>query len=174
MDASMSKISWEEYQQRVHSAEYQWTLVHGDFHPANILWRWPEERVSGDSSALGSSVLLDFEVVGVGSGAQDLAQYLISHACRADRQQHEEALLRDYYEHLTGASQAGNRVDAAKYSYEQCRRDYVEGGVCRWVWLLALLAAMCPDPMTQYFHDQVRDFMVDHEVTPENIAMPRV
>lgn len=131
-------------------------------------------------------MLLDFEVVGLGSGAQDLAQYLISHASRADRQQHEEALLRDYYEHLTGSAgtgaeagagagaTSGSAVSAERYSFEQCRRDYIAGGVGRWVWLLGLLANMCPDAMVQFFHDQVLHFMLDHGVTPENIEMPRV
>jgi thiamine kinase-like enzyme len=177
MDASFAKISWEVYQTQVQRPDYQWTLVHGDFHPANILWRWPQavdaaER--GNNSAdthLGSPVLLDFEVVGLGGGAQDLAQYLISHASRADRQQHEEALLRDYYDHLT---QSGSAVSTTNYSYEQCRRDFVTGGVCRWVWLLGLLANFCPDPMVQFFHDQVLHFMLDHNITPENIDMPRV
>lgn len=185
MDASISRISWSAYQQRVHSSDYFWTLVHGDFHPANILWRWPDAAQlrncgSNEHKEIGSPVLLDFEVVGLGSGAQDLAQYLISHACAADRRAHEEELLQDYYAHLTGTGSCANTgsgnsfVNPAEYSYEQCKKDYVEGGVCRWVWLLALLSGMCPDPLTQYFHDQVLDFLVDHNVTPENIAMPRV
>jgi hypothetical protein len=31
MEASMSKISWDDFQQRIQSSS--WTLVHGDFHP---------------------------------------------------------------------------------------------------------------------------------------------
>jgi thiamine kinase-like enzyme len=173
MDASFAKISWEAYQAQVQGADYQWTLVHGDFHPANILWRWPTGNASGETPAqsLGSPVLLDFEVVGLGSGPQDLAQYLISHASPEDRRGCEQELLRDYYAHLTGPA---SRVDPARYTLAQCEADYVAGGVGRWVWLLALLSGMCPDVMTQFFHDQVLAFMVDHGVTPESIAMPRV
>lgn len=173
MDASIAKISWEAYQREIQSSEYQWTLVHGDFHPANIMWQW------GSGEQAGVPVLLDFEVVGLGSGAQDLAQYLISHMSPADRRVHEEALLRDYYAHLTGAIETGAPgtqfyVDSASYTYEHCQRDFVAGGVGRWVWMLALLSGMCPDVMVQYFHDQVLHFIVDHGVTPETMPMPRV
>mmetsp|Transcript_111663 Transcript_111663/g.218884 ORF Transcript_111663/g.218884 Transcript_111663/m.218884 type:complete len:315 (-) Transcript_111663:1273-2217(-) len=55
MDASISRISWEAYQKRVQSSDYFWTLVHGDFHPANILWRWPDAAELNSSSSGSSS-----------------------------------------------------------------------------------------------------------------------
>lgn len=173
MDASIAKISWSAYQKEIQSPAYRWTLVHGDFHPANIMWRY----AAGEQA--GGPVLLDFEVVGLGSGSQDLAQYLISHMSPEDRRIHEEALLRDYYDHLTGVTKTGasdtqSYVDPADYPYVQCRKDFVAGGVGRWVWMLALLSGMCPDVMVQYFHDQVMHFIVDHGVTPETMPMPRV
>ena len=182
MEASFAKISWTDYQQTVQSAEYQWTLVHGDFHPANIMWRWVQEQQEGGSNtteaveAGGSPVILDFEVVGLGSGAQDLAQYLISHMEPQQRRACEEALLADYYAHLTGTAgvEGAPAVPPTQYSYAQCQQDYVQGGVGRWVWMLGLLAGMCPDNMTQYFHDQLRHFIADHGVTPASMPMPRV
>jgi hypothetical protein len=46
--------------------------------------------------------------------------------------------------------------------------------MCRWIWLLAIIAQYCPDKMTQFFHDQVLAFAVDHDITTEMIGMPRV
>eukprot|EP00287_Rhodomonas_sp_CCMP768_P024463 CAMPEP_0202849904 /NCGR_PEP_ID=MMETSP1389-20130828/82150_1 /ASSEMBLY_ACC=CAM_ASM_000865 /TAXON_ID=302021 /ORGANISM="Rhodomonas sp., Strain CCMP768" /LENGTH=51 /DNA_ID=CAMNT_0049528015 /DNA_START=1 /DNA_END=152 /DNA_ORIENTATION=- len=42
------------------------------------------------SSGCGSLKLIDWEMVGVGSGPQDLAQYMISHATPALRQECEK------------------------------------------------------------------------------------
>eukprot|EP01034_Spumella_vulgaris_P024503 gene24503-30857_t len=168
MDESIAKADWAAYQKDLSGR--QWTLVHGDYHPANMMWRW------GADGKEGEPVILDWEVVGLGSGPQDLAQYLISHASPADRRAHEEALVRDYYSVLTTAAEGEDRkvVDAAQYTFEQCWKDYVSGGTERWVWLFAYLTGLCPDNMNQYFHDQLSAFMVDHGVTPENIGMPRV
>ena len=74
--------------------------------------------------------------------------------------------MRAYYQRL---QQRG----VADLSWEQCWREYVSGGVERWVWLLALLASMCPPAMTQYFQDQLAAFVRDHGVGPESIGMPR-
>ena len=60
VDAAFAGVSWDAYQA---ARGHRWTLVHGDFHPANVMWRD------------GAMILIDFELVGVGSGAQDLGQF---------------------------------------------------------------------------------------------------
>ncbi len=178
LEACLAKISWETFQADISDPRKPWTLVHGDFHPANILWRWSTPEEAQTTGNNGAPILLDFELVGLGSGPQDIAQYLISHMEPSVRRLHEEALVRDYYAHLTGTGEAciagAKHVDPASYSYEQCRADYVAGGVGRWLWFMPVLARMCPDKMTQYFHDQTLQFLLDHNVTPETVPMPRV
>jgi len=89
-DVSVSKVSWDEHLERYKSRP--WTLVHGDFHPANMMIRTEgleagaeegaeskeeqklsaegvREQAQKDASRV---VLLDFEQVGLGSGPQDL------------------------------------------------------------------------------------------------------
>ena len=112
---------------------------------------------------------LDWEVIGVGNGPQDIAQYGISHMSPAYRRENEISFLKHYYETLTKDSNFIN-----EYDYETCYNEYVMGGICRWVWMLPLLANMCPTIVTQYFHDQVYEFIKDHNMTPEKIEMPRV
>ena len=84
----------------------------------------------------------------------------------------EEQLLKEYYNSLINQCENKNLIN--EYTFEQCLNDYINGGVSRWVWLLLLLTSMCPDNMVQYFHDQLLFFIIDHNVTPENIEMPRV
>ena len=219
MSASFAKISWDDCQRQHADRGRVFTLVHGDYHPANMMWipdastphapapsAAPSASLSGDGGSEGGSegasvlgggrlVVLDWEAVGLGSGPQECAQYLISHMVGAERRRCEDQLLRAYYAALVeplgagvagaGSSSGGGGdaqvasprlpgVNRDEYTYADCYRDYVEGGVGRWVWLLALLAEFCPDNVTQYFHDQLLDFMIDHAVDANNIVMPRV
>ena len=161
IDASYSKISWENFCTRVQKGN--WTLTHGDFHPANMMWRpTPMAHCSNHIA------LLDWEVVGIGSGAQDLGQYFISHCSPESRRDLENASLHLYYSELLL-----NGVQASKYSWETCFADYVSGGFERWVWLLSAITSMRPPKLVQYFHDQCLVFMLDHDITPENVGQPR-
>lgn len=161
IDASMEKISWDAFQERV--LNDPWTLVHGDFHPANMLWRLTPDE-SGHHL-----VLLDWEVVGIGCGAQDLGQLFISHVDPAKRREVEHIAVRKYYDDLIALG-----VPASDYSWEKCWSDYVAGGIERWIWLIALMSnGFVPDKMMVYFNAQFGEFARDHGVTPENVGMPR-
>ncbi|KAJ3345608.1 hypothetical protein HDU83_003908 [Entophlyctis luteolus] len=162
VDASLAKTDWTAFQERVHSPAYHYTLVHGDFHPANAMYNPLSDSLK----------IIDWEVVGIGSGPQDLSQFLISHMYPEERRMWEMDLLREYYDLLIKHGQGS--ITPSQYSFEQCKADYVAGGVARWVWLLAILVTLCPDEWVQYFHDQLLAFIKDHGVTPETIEMPRV
>jgi len=136
------------------------SLVHGDFHPANMMWLKHAEPTR-------PLVVLDWELVGVGSGPQDLAQYLISHMNPVTRKECEQRLVRTYHETLQS-------LGVLNYSWDSCWTDYVTGGTGRWVWFVPVLAELCPEPMVQYFNDQVLAFLRDHGVTAANVAAPRV
>lgn len=156
---------WEMYQASM--ASRPWTLVHGDFHPGNIMWVFEGEEQG--------PLMLDWEMVGLGNGPQDLAQYLISHMNPALRRECEEELLQAYYAVLTDPALPGNsELTPAAYPYEQCKADYVTGGAQRWVWFMGYLSALCPDNMVQYFADQTAAFLQDHGITAETIGQPRV
>jgi thiamine kinase-like enzyme len=155
VNASLASASWTE-NLRLQSGQ-PFTLVHGDLHPANCLWVPSSRRL----------VFLDFENVGIGSGPQDCAQFLISHMNPLVRAECEKNLMKSYYEELTQGVNLG-------YSWEQCWSDYISGGAERWIWLLCILSTMCPDNMVQYFHDQTASFIKDHNITPKTIGMPRV
>ena len=157
MDASFAKTTFEAF-----AAEWRalpLTLVHGDFHPANML-----VRRGGDGEP--QLLLVDWEVVGVGSGPQDLGQFVISHCTAEARARYAPDMLRRY-----AASMAKLGVPVEE---EEVRREYVRGGLGRWVWLLALLLAMeLPPAAAQFFHDQVLDFIKENGVTPEDAPFVR-
>jgi thiamine kinase-like enzyme len=52
IDASVNKISLDDYYAWTKRA--QWTLVHGDFHPANLMW----------ADSVNSLKVLDWEMIG--------------------------------------------------------------------------------------------------------------
>lgn len=153
---SIAKISWEMFQKRI-SEGFPWTLVHGDYHPANMMYTGKYDQ--------GDLVILDWEVVGVGSGPQDIAQYMISHASPSLRRSCESSLLEVYQYEL--------RCRGVQISIESCKAEYIIGGIEKWVWLLGLLAGILPDSDLQYFHDQMFAFMTDHKIDASKVGQPR-
>ena len=157
VDASLAAVDWAAYQAA--QARAPWTLVHGDFHPANMMY-----------AAGGRLALLDWEVVGLGDPAQELGQFVISHMAPAQRRAGERARIDAYHAALTAARPA----IAAEYSAADAWEGYVRGGVARWCWLLPILTGLCPPAALQHFADQVLAFAVDHGVTADNAPMARV
>ncbi len=151
---------WEAYQAELKTRPL--TLVHGDFHPGNMM-------IARDGAEC-HLYLLDWEVVGVGSGPQELGQYLISHASPQTRVEIWRSAVEGYYTRLV----ALNPKVAEGMTLDDCISEYVNGGAGRWFWFLPILATMCPPKMVQFFHDQVLAFVRDHNITPETVPMPRV
>eukprot|EP01033_Poteriospumella_lacustris_P012888 gene12888-9219_t len=168
IDASVAKLDWEQFLEE--RQQGPWTLVHGDMHPANIMWDYTRASAVEGAAVRGTSVFVDWQVVGIGSGPQDMAQYIISHTSPTDRRLIERELVLAYHKELTTGE--GLPEDLRAYSFEQCWKDYVRGGTQRWVWLFCLITSICPAIVSQYFHDQLAAFLEDHGVTPENIGMP--
>eukprot|EP00993_Chasmostoma_nieuportense_P003196 NODE_3931_length_872_cov_6.479195_g3776_i0.p2 GENE.NODE_3931_length_872_cov_6.479195_g3776_i0~~NODE_3931_length_872_cov_6.479195_g3776_i0.p2 ORF type:complete len:165 (-),score=42.02 NODE_3931_length_872_cov_6.479195_g3776_i0:72-566(-) len=152
MESAMAKISWPAFQTAQHAPACPHTLVHGDFHPWNIICAG--ERM----------VLLDWEMVGVGSGPQDLGQFMLN-LDPLFRQQHERQLVEGYHACLT------THMDTPP-SWEACWCEYCFGAAEHWVWMFPFLAAM-PDRAVQFFHDQLDSFFRDHAITEANIGQPR-
>ncbi len=127
----------------------------------------PAAEAEASPAAAARLVLLDWEAVGVGSGPQDLGQFLISHSSPSARRAVEDAALARYHAEL----QALNPKVAMTLA--ECRAEYAAGGAGRWFWLLPLLAVYCPPVMAKYFHDQLLAFVDDHGFTAENVPAPR-
>ena len=121
VDASFSKVSWEAHQATVQQ-DQTWTLVHGDHHPGNWI-------VKPDDSKPIDAIVIDFEMVGVGNGAAEISQYLISHMDPLLRKNVEFDLLKVYYDSLIKFP----NVCQEKYTFEYCKQQYVTYGFAHWV-----------------------------------------
>ena len=182
--ASHARVSWTSWRARCLSTPF--TLVHGDFHPGNALLLAGAGASAGTGGGAGAggadlrTMLLDWEAVGLGSGPQDLGQYVISHMEPAVRAGCEQRLLRAYADDVRRAVAASGRGDAAAaaaaadLAWPAVWAEYVAGGVERWVWLLSMLAGLCPPDMTRFWAAQLHAFARDHGVTPASVGQPRV
>jgi hypothetical protein len=156
-EKAMEGISWEAQQKRVNSST-DFTLVHGDFWPGNIMI---------SKYNMQDLKLLDWEMVGIGSGPQDLGQYILSNMEPNERRACEDELIRNYHNELLRLG--------VQLSWEDCWKEYTVGGLERWLWFLVYFCGQS-GPMlkwTQFFHDQIKEFVHDHKIRPEDITQPR-
>ncbi len=162
---SFAKISWEDYQSDLKTKPY--SLVHGDAHPHNGLWcnqRTKDAHIK----------LIDFEMVGLGSPAQELGQYIISHMSSNLRSQNASNLVQNYYDKLINELLSnGIKEDEINYTFDECFQEYINGGFGRWAWFIPL-GILATKTMGQYFHDQLASFAKDHIPNPNDAPMPRV
>lgn len=165
IDASFSKVSWNTFQEELRSRP--WTLVHGDCHPGNALW-------VPTSDGKERMVLIDFEMIGIGSPSQEIGQYLISHMPPEDRRKCEKQLVQQYHgELLEELKSRGHQLEADAFTFERCWSEYVAGGAGRWVFFVPLLFELCGVTMGQFFHDQLAAFLKDHIEDSSTCPMPR-
>jgi len=64
MDKVMEMWTWENFQANLNSADYMWTVAHGDFHPGQVM-------ISSDDNS--DLILLDWEWSGFSNPAIDLS-----------------------------------------------------------------------------------------------------
>mmetsp|Transcript_18116 Transcript_18116/g.39066 ORF Transcript_18116/g.39066 Transcript_18116/m.39066 type:complete len:281 (+) Transcript_18116:1-843(+) len=164
LDASFAKVSWAEFQKE--QAGRPLTLVHGDCHPHNNLW-------VNQRSQSARLCLIDFEMVGLGSNAQELGQYLISHMRPDARRACERDLVAAYHAELTTRLRERSVAEAESYTLDACWSEYVAGGAGRWAWFVPYLASAMPE-LGQFFHDQLAAFLHDHVQDASKAPMPRV
>uniref|UniRef100_A0A0G4IAM3 Aminoglycoside phosphotransferase domain-containing protein n=1 Tax=Chromera velia CCMP2878 TaxID=1169474 RepID=A0A0G4IAM3_9ALVE len=167
MDQSFEKVTWEAFQQSALVSEGRFTLVHGDFHPGNMIVTRKEKGLA----------LVDWEVVGVGSGPQDLGQYMVSHSHPSVRRQNQKAILDAYCKvfqtNLSEESFEQHFKKDEKLLREWVNREYAEGGVGRWIWLLPLCGLAFSPKKQQYFVNQVAALLDDFPEIFDKVPLPR-
>jgi hypothetical protein len=157
VENAVARFTWDGLRKELNTTDAShWCLVQGDCWPGNVMWH-----------RTGVVKLVDWEMVGVGSGPQELGQYVISNMTPEDRRGCEATLVREYYDSLRK-----NGVPES-FTFEMCWREYVYGGLARWLWFLCYYAA-ANDELTAksgaFFHSQVSAFMKDHKVDPELVG----
>ena len=153
-------LKWENFQKATEEETLPITFVHGDFHPGNIMWlpNDPKCRVR----------FLDWEVVGLDYGPQELGQYVISHVNMskygADVQ---KQWVEAYYNELV-AINPGIRDGC---SFDACFSNYVNGGMRKWLIMLTKISTI-DEKIFKFFADQVETFRKLHDVRPLNVCYP--
>ena len=180
LDVSFARAEWSAFLGE--QATRPLTLVHGDCHPHNVLLA-PLSEADGRSGEGDGELggpggyrlrLVDFEMVGLGSGAQELGQFLISHMDPSLRRTSERELVSTYHTELLANLRArGLESQAKAYTLDACWAEYIAGGAGRWAWFVAYLAHAMPS-LGQFFHDQLAAFLHDHVRDPALAPMPRV
>ncbi|WP_411157166.1 phosphotransferase family protein [Nocardia farcinica] len=87
----------------------RFALVHGDYRLDNLLF---------DTRGGGTVTAVDWQTLGLGLPARDLAYFVGTALDPADRARHEDALVEQYWRALCELGVTG-------YTLGQCRRDYV-------------------------------------------------
>lgn len=152
IDKAVKGTTWETCRRPKH-----WTLVHGDCWPGNSLWRRD-----------GTVKLIDFEMCGLGSGPQELGQYMLACTEAGARKSMEQNVVREYYDELI-------RCGVRAYSWEECWDEYRLGGLERWLWFLSFCAGVpAMHDFTRFFHNQISSFMVDHNLSATQVKRFRV
>lgn len=113
--------------------------------------------------------LLDWEMCGIGSGPQDLGQYMLSNMDPKERRTHEGSLVQAYHAAL---QKLGVTV-----SWDYVWEEYRVGGLERWLWFLVYFLGQAHNPnlagWAQFFHDQMAYFLHDHALTADEITQVR-
>ena len=159
MQEFFQNLSWDNFVSDMENRPVPFTLIHGDFHPGNILW------VPDDSDF--PVRMLDWEMAGVGRASQDLGKYVIGvldHS-KYGRDYHEN-LLRLYHNELMNANPS-----IKDFPFEVCLNDFLIGGMRMWLQLLPLLAKLIPDAM-EFMVNRLELFRAIHDLQPEMLNYP--
>ena len=134
------------------------TFIHGDFHPGNVMWM-PDDPAC-------PLRILDWEMVGVGSGPQELGLFIIGFL---DHKKYgldvQKDLVGAYHNELV---KANSNID---FTFEACFREFAVGGIRDWMRLLPELLEWKPDA-ADYFLNQVEMFREMHSIKPDMVGYP--
>ncbi|KAG5189793.1 hypothetical protein JKP88DRAFT_176593 [Tribonema minus] len=155
MDASLEAASWQALQAHLRDPRTPYTLCHGDFHAANMIFLKDAPSSSTSTSSGGELFAVDWTEVGPWEGTTDLAQMVISDVKPAVFEAHASALVRAYWQTLVAEG-----VSKESYSFSDCWEGFCRGGMERWLWLFAIMSSFfnIPPAAIQYFHDQLLAF----------------
>lgn len=133
------------------------TLVHRDCQPDNLCF-----------DAAGRAILLDWQMMGRGRGAFDLAYALITSATPATRRLVETSLVADYHAGLSARGVTG-------YTLSDCWRDYLRSSVGKLlITAMATVSFDAASPAKRAWRAtdlaRLTAFVDDHRIAPDLFA----
>lgn len=121
-------------------------FVHGDLWSANILW------TTGENGDISARKVLDYQLTRTGNPAEDLVRFICSTLSGADRREHLETILEQFYGYFKEAMGDGE----VPYTFEQLKQSFKMffpvGG-------LAILALFGPavDMKLKFFDEEIAE-----------------
>ena len=153
-------LRWPNFLKDMEQQPLPLTLLHGDFHPGNIMW------IPSAEDSVGRVKFLDWEMVTLGHGPQELGQYVISHMdiIKYGADVHRR-LVHAYYEELVKV----NPEIGLSCSVDMCYESFVYDGMRKWLWMLPQISCFCLDYMP-FSVNQVDSFREMHNVKSEKVG----
>jgi hypothetical protein len=159
VDNSLRLSNWSEVQKQIE--RQPWTLTHGDFHAGNAL-------LNVDLKAVPLIYMCDWSEFSIWEPTADLAQTIVSDVKPSVFIGATKELVASYYSTLVKLNPS---IAEQGYTFEECWASYCRSGAEKWIWLLALMAGhpKMPPVAVQYFHDQVKFFVENHN--PQDVYL---
>ncbi|KAL9642556.1 hypothetical protein ABK040_011122 [Willaertia magna] len=154
IDKSFEISTWENLQNHLQNETLKkgFTLIHGDFHGSNMFVDCNTLKV----------ILYDWSEVGVWEPTGDLSQMLISDIPPQVFKENSRKLMEIYHETLL--KESNGRLTEENYPFSYCWETFCKGGVEKWIWMFSVISDLpnFPEKGTQYFHDQLLEFIESH------------
>ena len=161
LSASFKQTDWNAYKKVRNPDEKNWTQLHGDCHPGNFFIRTNLATQKIESKAV------DFECMTIGGAASELALFMILGLDPSVRKSIEFDVLKQYYNLLISLG-----VDEKRYTYDECKYQYVIEGFLRYCIYIPILSHMMDKKFMMVFGAKLLAFAKDHGITKENVIGP--
>lgn len=124
-------------------------MTHGDMHPGNAIWDPSKSKL----------VLIDFEMMGLGSGPTDLAIWIAVRSSPAWRRKYEKEFVELYYETLISWGEKSGKLSRESYTLEQCWYQYKFDGAAKLLMYFLLLPVLSNDHFTKDMEVGLKAFL---------------
>ena len=132
--AALDNCSWERYRQ-TYAEGQDLCLLHGDLHAKQMMWKTDEQKV----------YCVDFEFMCIGPYATDLGNFMNMMSAELS-EAYEDLFLARYHEKLI----ASGKVDAAVYTLEKVKQDYIDFRLPRAIILSTIMVSFASqDPFAK-------------------------
>jgi thiamine kinase-like enzyme len=151
---AFNQSTWLNLQNYLNESKSPFTLCHGDFHCANMIWCYKIHKENHDL------VWFDWTEIGIWESMTEIGQLMISDIKPEVRRCHESSLLRLYWSKLVECG-----VNSKDFTFDDCLAIYKRRPVEKWLWVFPLLYKLkVPAKGMLYFQKQILEFISDHKI----------
>ena len=161
LSACIQQIEWDTYRKLRNPDAKNWTQLHGDCHAGNFLLNVNSSMQKIETKAI------DFECMEIGYGPSELSFFMF-HLEPSLRKSFEFDVLKEYYDLLISLG-----VDEKTYSFDDCKYQYVSGGLLQITAYIPILSKMLGKEFIKFLGSQLMAYVKCHGITKEYVIMGR-